>query len=248
MPTWEALLVDMADKLVHNSEDKAEIERLIAKEKFLEAAQIVRDTSLEVEFSSFIQNTFGRPKYQASKIHESVYSLDAKIVITPNYDTTYEDYCKRFSTTTSHNVCTHYQSHALNDIRSDMRVILKIHGTVDDPTKIILSRSDYFAARRASAPFYALLDALFLANTILFIGAGLTDPDIQLVLENAHIAFPSTNPHYAVIAEGRHPSELAALRKTNNIHAMQFPAARYDILEASLDELTKEVAAYRGTP
>jgi hypothetical protein len=248
LPTWVVLLQAMSDSLLSKSEDKDEVASLLGKDKFLEAAQVIRDGSLPAEFSSFIDRTFVKPRYKASKLHESIYSLDAKIVISPNYDTIFEDYCKQYSGDVSHNVCTYYQSHALNNIRSDKRVILKMHGCVTDPDKIVLSRSDYFEARRQWNSFYSILDAIFLTSTILFLGAGLSDPDVQLILENAQIAAPSTNHHYAVIGSGRHHSEIAALKKTNNIHVLEYPEGDFTSLECGLESLVSEVEAYRSAP
>ncbi len=248
LPTWSGLLQSMSLALLSNPADKDEVTSLLGKEKFLEAAQIIRDGSLAAEFSSFIDQTFVHPKYKASKLHELIYSLDAKIVISPNYDTIFEDFCRQYSGEISHNACTYYQSHALNNIRSDKRIILKMHGCVTDPDQIVLSRSDYFEARRKWSSFYAILDAIFLTNTILFLGAGLSDPDVQLILENAQIAAPSTNCHYAVIGSGRHHSEIAALKKTNNIHVLEYPAGDFSSLEGSLESLASEVMAYRSAP
>lgn len=248
LPTWHVLLEAMSSSLLSNPADKDEVASLLGKDKFLEAAQVIRDGSLAAEFSSFIDRTFVLPKYKPSKLHELIYALDTKIVISPNYDTIFEDFCKQYSGDVSHNVCTYYQSHALNNIRSDKRVILKMHGCVTDPDQIVLSRSDYFEARRKWSSFYSILDAIFLTNTILFLGAGLSDPDVQLILENAQIAAPSTNHHYAVIGSGRHHSEIAALKKTNNIHVLEYPAGDFTSLEGSLESLASEVQAYRSAP
>ena len=101
----------------------------------------------------------------------------------------------------------HFNFNRVRDyaLRSTTRVILKAHGCVSDPSKIVLSRGQYFEARRRYGYFYEILDAVFLTSTLLFVGCGLTDPDIQLVLENANISAPSTHPHYALVESNRHP-------------------------------------------
>jgi hypothetical protein len=50
--------------------------------------------------------------------------LDPKIVITTNIDHIYETYCKNAGSDQGCNHCNYYDTHALNDIRSTLYVIL----------------------------------------------------------------------------------------------------------------------------
>jgi hypothetical protein len=109
-------------------------------------------------------------------------------------------------------------------------------------------RSSYFEAKRHHPGFYAILDALFLTNTILFLGASLTDPDVQLVLENATIAVPSDNKHFAVVPAGNHPSLVRSAERTYNITFLEYPVGNYADLDASLADLAKKVNDYRNAP
>jgi hypothetical protein len=172
--------------------------------------------------------------------------MDTKITITTNYDLllntiypAHEGYVIRDYT----------YGRLVDDIRSPQRIAVKAHGCVTAPQTIVLTRSSYYDARARHLPFYNLLDALFLTNTILFIGCGLEDPDIQLVLENANIAFPSGHPHYALVAKGRHPALIGSTRKAHNIKLIEYDNSAGDHAEAvsMLGELVDAVRSYRAT-
>ncbi|WP_169800668.1 SIR2 family NAD-dependent protein deacylase [Archangium gephyra] len=244
--TWKQFLTNSL-KFVRVKTDADEAERLIAKDQLLDAAQIIVDGMDDADFSKFIRDELATPRFQPSKIHEIILDIDPKIVVTFNYDEIYDMYCKQGKAQEGYNICRYYDSHAINDIRSTIRSILKAHGCVSDPSKVVLSRSQYFNARRNYPSFYAILDALFLTNTLLFIGTSLGDPDIQLVLENVNISAPSSHPHYALVEEGRHSSIKAAMRKTYNLELIEYPAGQHDVAEAALEELKNSVLGYRFT-
>lgn len=246
-PAWKALLEGGAD-LLRSDADKDLVRELIRKEQYLDAAQVIVDEADHAEFEFYIRSEFMIPKYKPSPVHEMLMELDPKIVITTNYDDIYEQYCRSGKAVEGYNVCRYYDSHAINDIRSDIRLILKAHGCITNPSKVILSRSQYFDAKRLCPGFYAVLDALFLTNTLLFLGCGLSDPDIQLVLENANISAPSTHPHYALVPAGRHRALSGAIRRTSNIELIEYDASAGDHLKAveALQELQEAVAAERA--
>jgi hypothetical protein len=135
----------------------------------------------------------------------------------------------------------------VENIRSRIRLVIKAHGCVTDPTKVVLSRSSYFSAKRDFPGFYELLDALFLTNTLLFVGCSLTDPDIQLVLENANISAPSAHPHYALVEKSRHPSIKSAIKKTHNIELIEYPRGNHNAAIQAMQALKDKVIAFRST-
>ena len=244
-PDWETLLKS-ALQLVRNNSDTEFAERLINDKKYLDAAQIIADNVDSANFTKFLKDRLVTPNFSPSEIHKIIHDLDLKIVLTTNYDDIYDRYCLQVSANRGHNVCRYYEDHAINDIRSTTRLILKAHGCVSDPTKMVMTRASYFEARRTHSSFYAILDALFLTNTLLFVGCSLSDPDIQLVLENANISAPSHHSHYALVESGRHPSIVNAIKNTYNIVLLEYPEGQHDEAEEALRALKDEVLAFRA--
>ena len=113
------------------------------------------------------------PGFPQGELHKIILEIDPKIVITTNYDEIYDHYCISGHAESGYNICRYYDRYAVDNIRSRIRLVIKAHGCVSDATKIVLSRSSYYTAKRDYPGFYQLLDALFLTHTLLFVGASL---------------------------------------------------------------------------
>lgn len=245
-PTWSALL----DGIKSIARDKASIpiaDSLIAKEKYLDAAEVLFGSINPADFASYIREVMAEPRYQASDIHEHVLNLDPKIVVTTNYDDIYDNYCKSGKEQGLYNVCKYYESHLVSDLRSPVRQIIKAHGCITDPSKIVLTRSQYFQERQNHPNFYKVLDALFLTNTLLFLGYSLSDPDIQLMLENSNITYKASHPHYALVEEGMEESIKKAYKEAYNIDFVEFPPGDFAKANEMLEELVQLVNKRRET-
>jgi hypothetical protein len=245
-PTWSELL-KKASQLLEDDDDRRLVRSLISSDRYLDAAEIVIGRVNKADYAAFIRQLLVDPHFSQTQIHEEVVRLDPKIVVTTNYDEIYEAYCKAGSGSAAYNVCRYYESHAINDIRSKMRVILKAHGCVSDPQKTVLSRTQYHFARRDYPEFFNLLDSLFLVNTVLFIGCSLVDPDFQLLLENSNIKCPSAHPHYAVVPSGTSTVLLNATLTVYNVKCLEFPKGDYEEVVESLKELNLQVGEWRRT-
>lgn len=245
-PNWPTLLNDAAELLADDTE-KQLVNSLVQKERYLDAAEIIVSRVNPADYAGFIRRVFVDPHFSHSPIHEEVYRLDPKIVVTTNYDEVYETYCKQGKGSQGYNVCRYYETHALNDVRSTMRIILKAHGCVSDPQRTVLSRTQYHSARRDYSEFFNLMDSLFLANTLLFIGCSLVDPDFTLLLEGTNIKCPSAHPHYAVLASGQAEPLREATRTVYNVECLEFTEGQYQEVSDGLKDLNDKVAEWRRT-
>lgn len=243
-PSWKGFL-DGLKAAMSSGADKTTIDDLLSKEKYLDAAEIILGRISSADFSRVIRQLFIQPHYQPSRIHKAVLNIDPKIVVTTNYDDVYDNYCRTGMAINGYNICKYYDQHLIDGLRSPVRLIVKAHGCVSDPSKIVLARSQYFKERQHYSSFYTILDALFLTSTLLFIGYSLSDPDIQLVLENGNIAAPSSHTHYAAIADDILPDIEQAVAKAYNIHFLKFQSENYKEVEEALEELENAVTQFR---
>lgn len=116
-------------------------------------------------------------------------------------------------------------------------LMINAHGCVDDPHNIVFTHEQYNRARYRYETFYRISDALLLTNTFIFIGCGLTDPDIQLTLENNNFSFPNCKPHHFITSKGSINDEVAkSLLKNRNIKILT-----YDNPDGSHKELLTEL-------
>jgi len=245
-PTWTQFLNELIG-LLPNTDNEVIIRDFMSKEKYLEAAEIIYHDISKPEFSRFVRQELDIPRYVASKIHESVLILDPKVVITTNYDTIYENYCREGAAVEGYHVAKYYETHLIADLRSPVRLIIKAHGCVTDPAQIVLTKSQYFKARQSFSNFYKILDSLFLTNTLLFIGYSLNDPDIQLVLENVNITAPTPHPHYFVTGNDLNNIIKQANRASYNLEFIEFTAGDFDELNNGLFQLVEEVNQLRSS-
>lgn len=244
VPTWNALLASLRD-LAAAAVDVVLVNRLLQQEKYLDAAEIILAEVPSGDFSAFIRNTFDAPHFQPSEVHKAILQIDPKVVITTNFDEIYDLYCRLGDAAAGYNICRYYDSHLVADLRSPVRLIVKAHGCISDTARIILTRSNFLRQRQDYANFFHVLNGLFLTHTLFFVGYSLSDPDIQLVLENATIAAASVHPHYAAIPSNMPPALKAAAQTAYNLYFIEFAAGNYAELEAGLRELAEDVMQFR---
>ena len=245
-PAW-SLYLDGLIGIMNGNSDKPVIRDLIQKEKYLDAAEIIISNISPSNYTEYIREKLQLPRFQPSAIHEAVFKIDPKIVITTNYDDIYDNYCKLGTSSNGYNVCKHTETHLVSDLRSPYRSIVKSHGCISNPSETILTRSQFFEARQKYSNFYKVIDSLFVTNTILFIGYSLNDPDIQLLLENANISAIGSHPHYACMPDDMHPTIKTSLKKIYNIELIEFPYGNYGELSNGLTDLSNAVESYRLT-
>ena len=245
-PTWEAFLRSCLTKI--NKADCAYIEQLLSQKDLLSACEVIIDKIGTAEFNNVAQDAFRRPGFKPASIHETIYNLDARLVITPNGDKIYEQYAQATSCGTI--VVKKQTEHDIsNFIRSTDRVILKAHGSIDAPNEMIFSKYQYNEARYKYSGFYKLLDSLALTHTYVFIGCGLNDPDIRLTLENYNFGFPGCKPHYFVAADtAMNPDLEQSLLKNCNLKVIKYDNSdgKHEKLLPALNDLVALVEDERN--
>ncbi len=220
-PNWHTLLGNLLAKASKATQDDKEIARKFMTEfRYLEAAEVMRAGIHAADYSGFINQTFR--DYQFTELHSHLNDIDPKVVITTNFDKVYEQYCLRGEGSSGYVVHKYYDEGLVARLRSPQRLVIKVHGCMDSPEKTLLTKSEFFTARQDHPSFFKVLESLFLTHTLLFIGYSLSDPDIQLLLENSTIAAGSAHPHYAAIPSGTHQSIKNSIRKTYNIEVLEY--------------------------
>lgn len=242
-PSWPVLLHRLATRIC--AETRAYAEQLIDAKKYLDAAEVIKSEIDPADYTDTMRAIFEEPRFEKSSIHESVLRIDPKVVVTTNFDRIYDNYCLEGQAVAGYNVCKYHDNHLVSDLRSPIRSIVKAHGCISAPEKMVLTRSDFFTAKADYSSFFQVLDALFLTHTILFIGYSMEDPDIQLILENATIASPSAHRHHFVCSDEEHPVLKASKAKAFNLTLHEFPQGDYSYLEHSISDLADRVISAR---
>ena len=252
-PGWIALLNDLATSL--SAPDRTAFDAALGRSRLLDAAQIVVDSVSAPTLHNRLIAIFGNNAIKPSSLYNSVNLIDQPVVMTTNYDRMFERYWETDLQESLSGpkpplmVSSYYETDVVDNLRTDRRLLLKLHGTVEKPRDLVLSRSQYSKARFEYANFFRVVSALMLTRTMLFVGSGFNgDPDIDLLLEDSAFAAQSTAPHYALVAKGRHSSEIKSLRTAFNIELLEYDNDDGSHIEmlTQLDELARLVEASRG--
>jgi hypothetical protein len=242
-PLWVEFLELGTNRCANNKQAK-EIKKLIKTGDLLTSCELLKD-ALGGAWEELISEEFINPQYQASDVHRHIFNLDARLVVTQNFDKIYDT----LAGAESHGTVitkSYSENDTANFIRRRQRVVLKAHGSIDSPGEMVFTRGDYARARHNHASFYALLDGLILTHTCLFLGCGMSDPDISMMLERAVQLHPSTVPHYMVMGGRLSPDLIKAYKKTMNIEVLQYnPNDNHAALVGALADLVIKVEACR---
>ena len=240
--TWEDFLRFCASTL----QNKRHILSLINKGDLLTACDILKRTLGRDAFVQKLKDEFLTPQYHHAPIHETIFRLDSRIVATPNFDKIYETYANHAANGSIIVKDNHHQD--LPDaIRSDGRLILKIHGSIDTPDRLVFTRSEYAEARWRFRDFYRVLEALTMTHTFLFLGCGLNDPDLRLLMEDIFFRHPYSRKHVMVLPRRvLHPDVRSIVEDTMSLRILDYsPANQHEELVKSLDNLSLLVEQQR---
>lgn len=242
--TWKDFLTHIADNEV--GAPNRHIKTLINKHDYLTACEVVKKSVGQDRFNSLVTEEFLTPRYKCSETHEAIFKLDSRIVATPNFDKIYETYANA-QANSSIRIIHHYDEEVAEAVRRDHRLILKVHGTIDTPQKMIFTRKEYAKARQAYRSFYSVLEALALTHTFFFLGCGVSDPDIRLLLEDNYFRHPAGRPHIMLMPRGEiHADILKIIEETMNVSVLLYSKVNDHIeLLNSLKQLTDLVEEKR---
>jgi hypothetical protein len=241
---WIQLLEEGAKKI--SAKSRKIVRKLLKERDFLTACEIVKMELGKDPYETFLTEEFLDPKFEPARVHESIFKLDSRIVATPNIDKIYETFANheaKGSIKTKH----FYDEDVANAIRRSNRLVLKIHGTIDSPGKMIFTRGEYATARIKYAEFYSILDALLVTNTFVFLGCGVNDPDIRLLLENYTFRFLGARRHFITMAkDALSQQEIKVIEDSMNLKILTYsPNSNHKELIDSIAQLQKKVDSER---
>lgn len=241
-PTWEEFLRIALDQCEN---PKRHIQALLNEHDYLTACEILK-YKLDDRWNGLVHAQFVEPRFNPADIHRDIFKLDSRIVLTQNVDKIYDAFALSESSGTVY-VKEYSTADVALVVRGDRRCVLKAHGSVDTPGEMIFTREEYIRGRVAFSSFYRVLDALAVTHTLLFVGCGVSDPDVKLMLERHAYSFPGSRPHYMVAPKKSFHTEIEqSFRRNMNLRFLFYkPNDHHAELRESVGELTRLVDAQR---
>lgn len=218
---WEAFLLDAA-KRVLRPEERILIESRIHNKDYLMAAELLKH-SLQHEWDPILENEFAQVA-EASELHKAIVGLGQRIIITTNFDKLLENAWTAGDKSVTHHpaLLTKLDSDSFKMLRDNRNYIIKLHGTIDDPSNMIFTKSEYNQRAFGSWIYDELLRVLLLTHTFLFIGFSMTDPAITLLIEMYAQRFPNARPHYIFLSAPVEREVIDLSRKLRRLYILPY--------------------------
>jgi SIR2-like domain len=215
LPSWPWLVSRMyREIMVHSSpEEHGLLRSFFIEEGPLDCAQLFRQTVGEANYREFLLFQFdaGRqPFIRATPSHAALVHLNLPLLFTTNYDELIEaahlDAGQQLRVTISEE-----QFKARRVERPD-RHLVKLHGSIDQPDSIVLTRSDYARARADRKEMLGFLRGEMTETSFLFVGFSLSDPNFNLLHDDIRLIYGMNAPASFTVQGRRNPVKDRYLR------------------------------------
>jgi hypothetical protein len=246
-PDWKGLLERMilwcSERGLVDQETAEGIHILIDEGFLIEAGQEIEEHLLKNQQQhQCLREALLCDQAKVSEIHRLVAEIPFRAYLTTNYDTFIEaaysmvkgKFLARFYETSIQNAITEYRE------REDRPFILKLHGDIDNPDSIILGDRGFERLLHSASNYWRDLEKLLALSSILFIGFGKSDHDLEGFLNKIDV-FNKSNRHWMVVPESHLPVLKAKrLREEKGIRIIQY---KDDETHSELVKFLKELSA-----
>lgn len=208
---WNGFLVALCNEGPEPT--SSQVKTLLKSKDFLLAGEILQ-SSLAEGWEAKIAEQFGQ-KAAPSSLHAAIISLGQRIILTTNFDKLLEVAFEQMDTKDTHypTVISKIEDDVFRSLKDHSRkYIIKIHGTVDDPSSRVLSRSEYIRLAFGNSYYSGFLENLLLNYTFIFVGFSMDDPAIMSLMEMYSLRYPKSRPHY-IFAAGPIHSNIVEINK-----------------------------------
>jgi hypothetical protein len=242
MPLWDELIEDMKPLLLGLAEtegDREEEAQYLDKASYLDVATRFKFKAGLGHYHRFLQERYRPARSQPSGLHQALARIRSwPFVITTNFDKLLE---AAFTQPGCVSPATVTQPEELViSIRSGEFFILKIHGDIDRPQSIVLTRDEYeqFIHSRRGQLLLDTLRQQLMFRTVLFVGFGLTDPNFLRVFgEVGWLASGYQGDAFSIMAHTTKPEREEWRRR----RLRTIPLVSYEELTPFLNDLADKV-------
>ncbi|WP_205624868.1 SIR2 family protein, partial [Geminicoccus roseus] len=178
------------------------------------AKEIDLDASLETDLAGLVQfalNKSGRTRtrlvrlitdhFGEEKPIPDVFRILARLPITRVWTTNYDTLIERSWRAQRKRLdVKSYDKDVMTENPWSHAILYKMHGTVEHPSDVVISKSDYEEYRRKRASFLHLLMGQLISHHMLFLGLSFTDPNLSYLFMMIREAFDHTPPeHFSIV-------------------------------------------------
>lgn len=202
---WTELISEMADSIKkENTTHSAKVlDEFLGRADYLDIAEFFRETVGRNAYFRFLRERYRR-EASLSPLHRAIAKMEVQTIFTTNYDKLLE---VAFRRTAKLDPPVIIYPEQLNYIEHDEVRVIKIHGDIDHPSSIVLTRKDYAEYASRHVDFVNLLQSSINGYTMLFVGFGLRDPNFKRIYDDARSFFESTKRQAYALMTGTNAIE-----------------------------------------
>jgi SIR2-like protein/TIR domain-containing protein len=252
LPSWSALLLEFLDWAISRQArfwgDPEDIRAMIQKGNLLMAAQELQDRLGTATLGEFLDRVFRDRTVLPSSAHRMLPRILFRAVLTTNYDSLIEG---AYSIENGGSLPPVWTQEDLSFRPSPLRgsdfFLFKIHGHLDRPNSVVLGSRDYQDLLFRTPGYRQFLETLFATHTVLFVGFGGSDPNLEGVLDRLASIYSRTLDRHFILfpAERFNTTEKRRLALDRRLEVIEYDAdASHSQVGAFLGELASQ--AERG--
>ncbi|MCJ0893760.1 SIR2 family protein [Rhodococcus sp. ARC_M5] len=236
---WQKLLQSLAAEICSTDELASAVNPLIGEGKYLEAAEhisyIAKRDGNGNHYRDTIANLCDGPpgdQFQPSGLHAALIDLAPPVIVTTNFDHILER-----AVVGGYDPIQFYEPGIDNAIRQGKNIILKLHGSVKQGSKIVLTESEYVSMRRDGVLALDVLQSLLLTRMALFVGYSVNDPDLRLILSSL-FGVHGRSPGHVIVTDGEIPAYKRYLfTEVYGLNAVSYPRGEHEKLAEGIQDL-----------
>jgi hypothetical protein len=199
LTSWDNLISEMKTTIrkENTSFPLPDLDAFLNTADHLDIADLFRQTVQDHRYFAFLRSHYRRD-VRPSRLHRAVAALGVGTTFTTNYDKLLE-LSLRQGNGLDPAVIVHPEQLGYID-ETETRVV-KLHGDIDHPSSIVLTRSDYSRYGSRHREFELQFHAAINDHTMLFIGFGLRDVNFRRIYQDARSLYDSGKRlAYAIMA------------------------------------------------
>lgn len=173
-PSWSGLIQDMANEIGYLYKKEKNGYANFSTEELLKIPQMYYLNKGEDIYRKKVKNGFEN-NCTPNEIHDLIFSLHPNHILTTNYDTLLEETAIKFGRNFSV-----LNSNKLVAKAETSNYIIKVHGDFSD--YFVLKEQDYLDYENKYILIDNLVKTIFATNLVIFVGYGLNDYNIKLIL------------------------------------------------------------------
>jgi hypothetical protein len=197
-PSWLLLVDRMSRELQDRGADDRErwaYGEFAQHQDPIDVAQLYRDVVGNERFFEFLESQFATTQEDADFLtpsHEALVALPVRELFTTNYDGLIELAYGRWDGELT--VSASPERFLAQEAARPKRHLIKLHGTWDEHASIVITRDDYARSRLDRVEMFRHLGQHARFATFLFVGFSLTDPNFNLIRDEARMVMEDAMP------------------------------------------------------